>query len=81
MWPILQVQFAPKRKLNCHDRSDRVPSITKTNQENDLIDHLGAVYTKIEIELSWLIGLGANYDENQIGQRCDWLHKCGLCQK
>ena len=34
--------------------------------ENSVIDHNGAVYTKNDIELSWLIGLGVNYDENKI---------------
>ena len=38
----------------------------KTRQDNDVIDYIGAVYTENDTKLSWLIGPGADYDENQI---------------
>ena len=43
----------------------------KIRQDNDVTDPTGAVYVENNTELSWLIGLGANYDKNQIGQLCD----------
>lgn len=39
----------------------------KTKQNNDLTDHQGAFYAKNDTELSWLIKLCANCDENQMG--------------
>ena len=39
----------------------------KTRQDKYLTDHIGTTYTKNEIELSRLIGLGAECDGNQIG--------------
>ena len=35
-----------KTKLSCLDRSDWVPSVKKTKQDNDVIDHIGVVYAK-----------------------------------
>ena len=35
----------------------------KTRHDNDMTDHIGVVKIENEIELSWLIGLGA-YGEN-----------------
>lgn len=40
------------RVLSCRTRSDRMHSMTKTRQDNDVIDHIGLVYSEIEIELS-----------------------------
>ena len=34
-----------------------------------MIDHIGAIYTKNETKLSWLIGPDAVCYENQSGQR------------
>lgn len=45
---------------------DRVWSVTKTKQGNDMIDCIGVVYTKNENESSWSIESGAIFDENQI---------------
>ena len=39
----------------------------KTRQDNDMIDHIGAVYTKIETEFSWPIWQDAMYHENHTG--------------
>ena len=37
-------------KLNCHDRFDKVQYLTKTIQDNDVIDPIGVVYGEIRIE-------------------------------
>ena len=63
MWPIVQVWYTLKLKLSCHDWSHYVQSMTKTRKDNDVTDHIGAIYAKNEIELSWLIGQGVTYDE------------------
>ena len=55
----MYVRFMPKMKLSCHYRSDRVPFVKKTRQDNDVTNRTGAVYVENDIELSWLIGLGA----------------------
>ena len=43
----------------------------KIRRDNDVIDRIGAVYTKNDIELSWLIESGTDCDENKKGQLCD----------
>ena len=43
----------------------------KTRQDNDVTSHTSAVQNENDTELSWSIGLGADGDENQIGQLCD----------
>ena len=53
----------------------------KTRQDNNMINHIGAIYHENEIELSWLIGSGAVYEKNQKGQQHDRLHRACLCQK
>ena len=58
----------PKTILNYHDWLNWVSIVTKTRQDNDVIDHTDVVYIENETELSWLIGLGTIYDENQIAQ-------------
>lgn len=42
-----------------------------TREDNDMSDHTGAVYIDNDIELSWSIGPGVDYDESQIGQLHD----------
>ena len=42
----------PKSELNSHDQSDRVRSMMKTREDNDVIDCIGAVYDKIGVDLS-----------------------------
>ena len=37
----------------------------KTKQDNDMIDHIGLVYIKNNIELSGLIILGTVYEESK----------------
>ena len=58
----------PKTILNYHDWLNWVSTVTKTRQDNNVIDHTDVVYIENETELSWLIGLGTIYDENQIAQ-------------
>ena len=36
----------------------------KTREDNDLTDCLGVFYDENDIELSWSIGSGVDYDEN-----------------
>ena len=67
----------PKSKLNYKDLFDRVQSVMKTRQDNNMIDRTDVVYAKNEIDLSWLVRLGAVYNENQIGQCREWSYKCG----
>lgn len=43
----------------------------KTRQDNSVTDCTSVVYAKIEIELWWLIGHDAVYNEKNIGQRHD----------
>ena len=52
----------------------------KTRLENDVIDHIDVVHAKNEIDLLWLIKLGTMFDENQTGQRREWLYRLGLGQ-
>ena len=68
-------------KMICHDRSDWVPSMTKTRQDNNMTDRTGAVYVENGNELSWPIKSGANYDENQIWKLRYWSYRCNLCRK
>ena len=43
-WPIIKVFFMSKMKLNCYDPSNKVQSMIKTKQDNDMIDRMGVVY-------------------------------------
>ena len=65
MWPIGSML---KSKQNYRDISDQVQFVIETRQDNDIIDPIATIYDENEIELSWLIGLGADYDENLTGQ-------------
>ena len=40
----------------------------KTRPDNNVTDHIGAVYGVNKIELSWLMGLSAICDEYQVAQ-------------
>lgn len=42
-------------KLNYYVWSDKEQSITKSKQDNEMIDCIGAAYIKIGFELSWSI--------------------------
>ena len=56
------MQSTPQMIINYRDQSDRVQSITKTTQDDDVTDHTGVVYTENNTELSWPIGVGAVFD-------------------
>ena len=58
MWSI------PKTKLICHDQSNQVWSVTKTREDNNMIDHIGLVYVEIKTKLLRPIWHGAIYEEN-----------------
>lgn len=81
MWLIVLVCFTLKMKLNCHDRSDRVRSMTKCRQENDVIGCTSVVYVEIRIELSGSIEQNVVYRENKTEHQCDWLYRCDLWWK
>lgn len=72
-WPIVQVRSTSKKILNYGDQLDRLPTMTKIRLDNYMTDHIDMVYIENETELSWPMGLGTVYDENQIGQWCEWL--------
>ena len=57
--------------LNYRDWSNWVQYVTITRKDNDVSNHIDVVYAENDTELSWLIGLGVDYDEIQIGQQCD----------
>ena len=59
----------------------RVWFVTKTRQDNDVIEGTSAVYAENDNELSWPMGLGVIYDKNKGGQWCDRLYRYYLCQK
>lgn len=54
-------------KLKCDDRSDEVLSIMKTKKNNDMIDRICVVYTKVKTKLSKQNGLCAVYNKNKTG--------------
>ena len=64
MWAVIKMWFMPKKKLSCHDWSNRVQYVMKTRQDNSVIDYTSAVYVKNETELLWQIGLHVFCDEN-----------------
>ena len=53
-------------KLSCHDRLERVWSVMKTREDNDLTDHLSVFYSENDIELMLLIRSSADSNENQM---------------
>lgn len=54
----------PKMKLNYHEISDRVLFMTKTREDNDIINQTSAIYTKIGTELQLPIRHNAVYLHN-----------------
>ena len=49
---MVQVRSTQKMKLGCRDSLDHVQSVMKTKKDNGMIDCIGVVYAKTEIELS-----------------------------
>ena len=76
-WSIIKVQFTPKLKLSSRDLSERVRSVTKPWEDNDMNDHTNVVYVENKTELQCLIELGMVCDKNKTGQRCDQSYKFG----
>ena len=58
----------PKTNLRFHDQSNVAESMTKTKQDNDMIDHIHLVYAEIKTELFGPIWPNAVYEENQTRQ-------------
>lgn len=54
----------PKTKLTYRDQLDRAQFVTKTKQDNNMIDRIGLIYAESEIELLGPIWSGAIYFEN-----------------
>ena len=46
------MRSTPKLELNCHDQSDRMRSIMKSKQYNDVIDLTSLIYVENESKLS-----------------------------
>ena len=67
-------------KQSCRNRSDQVWFVTKTKQNNDVIDQLGLVNAENDIELLGPIWQGIDCGENQIGQQHDQLYRNCICQ-
>ena len=70
-----------KWKLNYHGLLDKVRSITKVRQDNDMSYRIGAVYIENETKLSMLIWQDAVSEEKETVQQHDWSYMCGLCWK
>ena len=58
------MRYTLKKKLSYCNQSDWVQSVTKTRQNNGVIDHINMVYTKTEMELLGSIWPSVVYDEN-----------------
>ena len=65
MWLIEQVRSILKMILNFYDWSNRVPTMTKTRNNNYVTNHIDMTYIENETELLWPIELGVVCDENQ----------------
>ena len=60
-----------KPKSNYRDLSNRVQSVMKTRQDNNMTNCTSVIYVEDETKLLCLIGLGVIYDKNQTRQRRD----------
>lgn len=63
-WSIIKIWSMPKSKLTYQYRFDRMRSVMKTKQGNDVTHRTCTVWAENEIQLSWPIGSGAIYYEN-----------------
>lgn len=50
--------------MTCHDQLDRVESIMKTREDNNITDRTSVVYIKNDTELLWPIRPGVDCNEN-----------------
>ena len=53
----------------------------KTREDNDVTVITSAVYVENNIELSWSIKSGVDFDQNQIGKQHDLSYRCYLHRK
>ena len=58
--------------MNCYDRWNWVQFVTKIREDNNVIDRIGVVYAKNDIELPWLIGSSVDGYKNKMCQQSDW---------
>ena len=65
MWLIEQVRSILKMILNFCDWLNRVPTMTKTRNNNYVTNHIDMTYIENETKLLWPIELGVVCDENQ----------------
>lgn len=47
-----RVAYAEKKELNYHDQSDRVPTVMKIRQDNNMIDRIDVVNVKNKTKMS-----------------------------
>lgn len=77
-WLIVQVRSTSKSKLHYHDRLDKMRSILKSRQDNDVTDRIGITFVKCIIELSRPIRQDTVHLEKKTRQWCDRLYRCAL---
>ena len=63
MWLIVQMRSMLKTKLSCRNLTNHIQSMMKTEQDNDVTNHIGLVYVETKTKLSGPIWLGAVSDE------------------
>lgn len=71
----------PKSKSNCHDQLDRMQSIMKDIQDNDVIDRTCVISVEYNTKLSSLIGWCVVNDKNETRQRRYRWYRFTLCRK
>lgn len=81
MWLIIWVRSTLKSELNCHDRLDKIRSIMKAKQDNDMTDHKGMISIEYNTKLLSPTRQCAIYEEDGTGQWLDRLYKSVLCRK
>lgn len=50
MWPIIKVWSTSKTKLSFRDWLNLMRFVIKSSQDNNMINHIGLVYTETETE-------------------------------
>ena len=70
-----------ENEIELSNQSNRLWYVTKTKNDDNMIDWTGALNIENESELSWSIGLGAVCYENQTGQQHDRSYESFLRRK
>ena len=70
-----------KSELNYHGQLDGMLCITKTKEENNMIDHIGVISVEYDTELLRPIGYYVVYDHDKIRQFHDLSYRSIICQK